>query len=110
MKPIPVLYDGDMGGDDLWALAVLLAHPVKIGLLGIATVFGNVSQPYAARNVLNFLNWLKIGGQRVVQGVNSPYDGMRPFGDEAYGSGGVGDVILPESPATAPIPDIAGWY
>jgi len=105
-----ILYDGDMGGDDLWAIALLLANPQAFDLLGISTVFGNVNQPHATRNILNFLHWLKVDGVRVVQGSKTPYDGMHPFGDEAYGADGVGGVILPESRVTAEPVDIADWY
>lgn len=105
-----VIYDGDMGGDDLWALATLLAHRDKFNILGIASVFGNVSQPYATQNVLNFLNWLKVDDIMVMQGADQPLDGMRPFGDNAYGSDGVGGVILPESPKKPVTGNIADLY
>jgi inosine-uridine nucleoside N-ribohydrolase len=110
MKPIPLLYDGDMGGDDLWSLGIILGNRDKINLLGIASVFGNVSQPHATQNVLDFLHWLRIEDIRVVQGVNSPYDGMTPVGDDAYGASGVGDVIFPKSSQLAETQDIADWY
>ncbi len=105
----PVLYDGDMGGDDLWAIATLLAHRDRFDLLGVSSVYGNVSQPYAARNAANFLHWLGIDDLPVIEGVNIPYDGMHPFGDEAYGENGVGGIILPESPHPAQKVDVADW-
>jgi purine nucleosidase len=106
----PILYDGDMGGDDLWAIAMLLAHLDKFNLLGVATVFGNVSQPFATQNILNFLHWLHIDDIEVVCGADMPCDGMRPFGDDAYGKDGVGGVILPRSPKPIDRVDIADWY
>lgn len=110
MIPKAVIYDGDMGGDDLWAIAMLLAHRDKFRLLGIATVFGNVSQPHATRNVLDFLHWLGEDSIEVVQGADTPCDGMRPFGDDAYGSDGVGGVILPPSPRILSRVAVEDWY
>jgi len=106
----PVIYDGDMGGDDLWAIAMLLAHPDKFDLLGIASVFGNVSQPHATRNVLDFLHWLGRDDIEVVQGADLPCDGMRPFGDDAYGDDGVGGVILLPSPKIIARVAVEDWY
>lgn len=110
MNKIPVVYDGDMGGDDLWAIAMMLAHPDKFDVLGISTVFGNVSGDYAFRNIANLLEWLKIKDLPIVQGAELPYDGMRPFGDDAYGSDGVGGYILPESPQKPEAIACADWY
>ncbi|PZQ46541.1 MAG: hypothetical protein DI551_04860 [Micavibrio aeruginosavorus] len=110
MNKIPVLYDGDMGGDDLWAIAMLLAHSDRFDLRAIATVFGNVSQPHATQNVLDFLHWLGRDDVEVVQGMDKPCDGMRPFGDDAYGADGVGGVVLPLSPRSIAQVDIADWY
>ncbi len=99
-----------MGGDDLWAVAMLLAHRDRFDLLGIASVFGNVSQPHATRNILDFLHWLGEDGIDVVQGADMPCDGMRPFGDDAYGSNGVGGVILPLSSRILPRVAVEDWY
>ncbi|HEU4837956.1 MAG TPA: nucleoside hydrolase [Micavibrio sp.] len=110
MIPKPVIYDGDMGGDDLWAIAMLLAHPDKFALLGIASVFGNVSQPFATQNISNFLHWLGREDIEVIQGSDTPCDGMRPFGDDAYGNGGVGGVILPGSARIIPRVAVEDWY
>lgn len=110
MATKPVIYDGDMGGDDLWAIAMLLAHRDRFDIRGISTVFGNVSQPQATKNAQNFLHWLGVEDINVVQGSNIPYDGMRPFGDDAYGEKGVGGYILPESPKPITKVDIADWY
>jgi inosine-uridine nucleoside N-ribohydrolase len=109
MAKKPVIYDGDMGGDDLWAIAILLAHRDRFNIKGISTVFGNVSQPQAAKNAANFLHWLGIEDIEVAEGANMPCDGMRPFGDDAYGDNGVGGVILPESPTAPNKVDIAAW-
>lgn len=105
----PVLYDGDMGGDDLWALAILLGYGHILDLIGISTVFGNVSQPNATQNVMNFLNWLGRNDIEVAQGEDMPIDKMRPFGDDAYGSDGIGGIKLLKSPKSIQKVDIADW-
>ena len=105
----PVIYDGDMGGDDLWAIAMLLAHADRFEILGVSTVFGNVSQPQAALNARNFLHWLGKDMIEVVEGANQPCDNLRPFGDDAYGENGVGGIVLPTAPAKPPQVDIADW-
>ena len=111
MAKTPLIYDGDMGGDDLWAISLLLAHTDRFDILGFATCFGNVSQPYATRNLLNFIHWINHGHiYEVAQGADTPCDGMRPFGDDAYGEGGIGGVILPSSPQKPWQGDIADWY
>lgn len=109
MTKTPIIYDGDMGGDDLWAIAMLLAHRDRFNIKGISSVFGNVSQPMASKNAANFLHWLNVKDIEVVEGANMPCDGMRPFGDEAYGENGVGGVILPESPSAPKKVDVAAW-
>lgn len=109
MAKQPVIYDGDMGGDDLWAIAMLLSRRDLFDILGISTVFGNVSQPQATRNAQNFLHWLGVSDIPVVQGEDTPCDGVRPFGDDAYGENGVGGYILPDSPIPDNKVNIADW-
>lgn len=109
-QPTSIIYDGDMGGDDLWAITTLLQNQDKISIVGFATCYGNVSQPYATQNLLNHLHWLGHDDFDVAQGTDTPCDGMRPFGDDAYGEDGVGGVILPTSPQKATTGDIADWY
>lgn len=110
MTKKPVIYDGDMGGDDLWGINVLLAHEDKFNILGMASAYGNISQPFATQNLLNHLHWMGRDDLEVAQGTDFPCDGMRPFGDDAYGEGGVGGVTLPVAPRQAIQGDIADWY
>lgn len=105
-----LICDGDMGGDDLWAVTVLLANPEKIRIVGFATCYGNVDQPFATQNLLNHLHWLGCDEYEVAQGSDLPYDGMHAFGDGAYGENGVGGVKFPQSPQKALQRDIADWY
>lgn len=99
-----------MGGDDLWAVTIMLAHPEQFDLLGFATCFGNIDQPFATNNLLNHLHWIGQNGFEVAQGSSLPCDGMHSFGDGAYGENGVGGIIFEASPNTARQVDIADWY
>jgi inosine-uridine nucleoside N-ribohydrolase len=109
MSKIPVIYDGDMGGDDLWAITMLLAHRDRFNILGITTCFGNVGVKTATRNVLGLLQWLGVEDTPVVQGAFRPYDGVQPPSDDAYGTDGIGGVILPESLQKAEKLDCPTW-
>lgn len=106
----PLIFDGDMGGDDLWALSIILAHPEQFGLLGIASCYGNVEQPFATNNMLNHLHWIGHNVRDVAQGAEIPCDGMRSFGDGAYGENGVGGIVFEASPQEAWQGDITDWY
>lgn len=113
MNKIPVFYDGDMGSDDLWAIALLLANPEQFEILGISTCFGNVTAQTATKNVLNLLDWLgqnAIQTIPVVQGATKPCDGVQLMADDAYGTDGVGGVIIPESGQKAEHIDLSDWY
>ncbi|MAS87004.1 MAG: hypothetical protein CMH30_03370 [Micavibrio sp.] len=97
MKRIPVIYDGDMGGDDLWAITLMLAHPDIFDVKGITTVFGNVDVTQATKNVCDLLAYLGHEDIPVYVGEDRPIQGARMFGDDAYGEGGVGGVFFPEN-------------
>ncbi len=110
MNKIPVIYDGDMGGDDLWAIAMLLGNLDRFDLLGLTTCHGNVPVTAATKNVLNLLHWLDIKNTPIVQGAVKPHDGVQITGDDAYGTDGVGGVILPESRQKPKEIDCAAWF
>jgi inosine-uridine nucleoside N-ribohydrolase len=98
-----------MGGDDLWAIALLLANQDKFHIQGFTSVFGNTNVDTATRNARNFINALGYGHLPVVSGARSPIDGTLPFGDDAYGDEGVGGVTFPESPYDCKNIDAATW-
>lgn len=111
MGKIPLIYDGDMGGDDLWAITVLLAHLDRFDLLGFATCFGNVNQPFVTQNLLNHLHWLGLTDAfEVVQGASVPYDGIHSFSDGAYGEDGVAGIRFELSPQRPRQINIHEWY
>ncbi len=109
MRKLPVIFDGDMGGDDMWAIALLLANAGNFHIQGITSVFGNTSRDIATRNALNFLNALGNGHIPVVAGATRPMDGSLPFGDDAYGENGVGGVTFPDSPYPSHNYDVTNW-
>lgn len=90
----PVIYDGDMGGDDIWGIMATLAHPESFDVKGITTVFGNVNCNNATQNILDVLSHYKHGHIPVYKGANRPLRGDPMFGDGAYGDNGIGGVVL----------------
>ena len=98
-----------MGGDDLWAIALLLANQDRFHIQGISTVFGNVSRDIATRNASNFINALGFGHIPVIPGATRPMDGTLPFGDDAYGENGVGGVTFPDTSFPPRDHDVTDW-
>ncbi len=93
--PIPIIYDGDMGGDDIWAIMMMLAHPEAFEVKGITTVFGNVDCNKATKNIISLLSYANINNVSVYKGLDKPLVGAPMFGDGAYGDSGIGGVVLP---------------
>jgi inosine-uridine nucleoside N-ribohydrolase len=65
-----VIYDTDPGVDDTMALYYALAHP-RIEMLGITTVYGNVTAAQASTNAL-YLTQLAGRNVPVAQGASAP--------------------------------------
>lgn len=65
-----VIFDTDPGVDDAMALCFAMAHP-RIKLLGITTVYGNVTAPQATSNAL-YLAQLAGRSIPVAQGASQP--------------------------------------
>lgn len=94
-----IIFSGDMGGDDLWAL-LILSNMVEAGqcdLLGIASCFGNTNVEQATRNVLDTLALTRISNTPVYQGSTGPISGLPPLLDGAYGTNGLSNATLPTS-------------
>jgi inosine-uridine nucleoside N-ribohydrolase len=94
-----VIFDTDGGGDDLWALLLLLdAHNCgEIELLGITTCYGNTSLNNASNNVLNFLYHCGNSNIPVFKGASKTLNGLRGLADDAFGSDGLSQGSLPKS-------------
>jgi inosine-uridine nucleoside N-ribohydrolase len=65
-----VIFDTDPGVDDAMALCFAMAHP-SIDLVGITTVYGNVTVPQATQNAL-YLTQLAGHDSAVAEGANQP--------------------------------------
>ena len=103
--PIPVIYDGDMGGDDIWSILMMLGHPESFDVRGITTVFGNVDCDHATQNILDTLAHFNVRHIPVYKGSAKPLKGEPMFGDGAYGDDGIGGVILNRDPTFTAQPD-----
>jgi inosine-uridine nucleoside N-ribohydrolase len=91
-KKLNVIFDGDWGGDDFWALMSTLGYSEHFNIIGITTCFGNVDGDHAAQNVLNFCSEYNIRIP-IYKGADRPIKGSCMFGDNAYGDDGVGGVV-----------------
>jgi purine nucleosidase len=56
--PRPTVIDCDPGVDDAVALAMAVASPDEIDLLGVTTTYGNVGIGHTTNNALRVLEWL----------------------------------------------------
>jgi inosine-uridine nucleoside N-ribohydrolase len=86
-----VIYDTDPGVDDAMALYFALAHPA-MEVLGITTVFGNVTVEQATTNAL-YLTQLTGRDIPVVQGAGAPL--VKPFHAppaHIHGADGLGNL------------------
>lgn len=98
--PTPVIIDTDPGIDDAMAILAALADPA-LEVLGLTTVFGNVSEPRATRNALQLLA-LAERPLPVAAGAGHPLRRTpAPHADFVHGVEGFGDVALP-APSRAP--------
>ena len=106
-----VIFDGDMGGDDLWALVTLvsLIKQKKIDLLGITTSFGNTTLDQATRNVCDMLAYLHQTNIPVFKGANTPMGDIPPLLDGAFGETGLSLATLPQSSTQPQNGDAVSW-
>lgn len=100
-KKVKMILDLDTGVDDAMALAYALGNP-NIELIGITTVFGNVTR---ATSIKNNLDLLKLLGQEdipVFAGADRPTNAEKAYEtdqviEEIHGRNGLGNVTLPAS-------------
>ncbi len=89
-----VIIDTDPGIDDTMAIAYAIAHP-RIHLLGLTTIFGNVSAAEATENALKLLDFFDHDAD-VAKGEAVPLSiEPNPHSYSVHGSNGLGEVILP---------------
>ncbi|WP_020395492.1 nucleoside hydrolase [Thiolinea disciformis] len=89
-----VILDTDPGIDDAMAIFFALAHP-EIDLLGLTTVFGNVSVAQAS---INALTLLELAEAQLPVALGESWPMARdpvPFADFVHGIDGLGEQFLP---------------
>ncbi|WP_106613671.1 nucleoside hydrolase [Saccharothrix carnea] len=94
----PLIIDTDPGVDDAFALAVAAASP-EVELIGVTTVFGNVSLENTTRNALRLLALLGRDDVPVGVGASRPLVHPHPHLSSAHGSDGLSGYAdtLPEA-------------
>ena len=103
---IPIIHDGDHGGDDLIASLVALDRRDVFDVLGITTTFGNVPLEVTTKNACRAVDRVPDCRIPVVPGAALPWKAPSRAGDNAFGSNGLGGVGIPE-PETQPSSDTA---
>ena len=110
-KPGTIIYDGDMGGDDLWAVAALLGYQklTSANILGITACFGNSTVEQGTRNVLDFLDYINAPRIPVYMGASEPMGNHPAIFDGAYGENGLSNAVLPSSDRQAEQQGAVEW-
>jgi len=93
----PLIIDTDPGVDDAFALALAAASP-EVDLIGVTTVFGNVSPQLTTRNALRVLALVGREDVPVAAGAARPLVHPQPHVSSAHGSDGLSGFAdtLPE--------------
>ncbi|MEU4803629.1 nucleoside hydrolase [Actinosynnema sp. NPDC023587] len=93
----PLIIDTDPGVDDAFALALAAASP-EVDLIGVTTVFGNVSPELTTRNALRVLALLGREDVPVAAGAARPLVHLQPHVSKAHGADGLSGYAdtLPE--------------
>ncbi|MGR3623369.1 nucleoside hydrolase [Pseudophaeobacter sp.] len=105
---IKLIIDTDPGIDDAMAIFYAAAAP-DIELLGLSTIFGNVTTPIATRNALRLLEAADLS-LPVAHGAEAPL-AMPPFSPSAqvHGEEGFGDIPA-ETPRGLPVAEDAADF
>ncbi|XWS16741.1 hypothetical protein CRYUN_Cryun33cG0004700 [Craigia yunnanensis] len=90
-----LIIDTDPGIDDSMAILMAFQNP-EVEILGLTTVFGNVTTEDATRNALLLCEIAGCPGVPVAEGSPEPLKGGRPrVADFIHGSDGLGNMFLP---------------
>jgi inosine-uridine nucleoside N-ribohydrolase len=90
-QPIKLIIDTDPGIDDAMAIFYAAGAP-DIDLIGLTSIFGNVTTEQATRNALRLLEWAGLSGVSVAQGAKQPRalpafpPSHNVHGDEGFGT------------------------
>ncbi|KAI3725227.1 hypothetical protein L1987_65007 [Smallanthus sonchifolius] len=91
-----IIIDTDPGIDDSMAIMMAFQTP-NLEILGLTTIFGNVSTKDATRNTLLLCEMAGRHGVPVAEGNSRPLKGGEPETVEfVHGSDGLGNVNLPD--------------
>lgn len=90
----PIILDVDTGIDDTMAIAYA-AHSPELRLLGLTTLFGNVSVEEATRNTLYVLEQLGLEHVPVYAGADKPFSGqnVKSYAKHVHGEDGLGGAL-----------------
>lgn len=104
-----VIIDTDPGIDD--SMAIFMAfQSSQLEILGLTTIFGNVTTEDATRNALLLCEIAGHPGVPVAEGSPEPLKGGRPLAaDFIHGSDGLGNIFLP-SPKSKKIDKTASEF
>ncbi|KDP42725.1 hypothetical protein JCGZ_23665 [Jatropha curcas] len=98
--PEKLIIDTDPGIDDSMAILMAFQSP-KLEILGLTTIFGNVTTTDATRNALLLCEIAGCPGVPVAEGSPEPLKGGTPrVADFVHGSDGLGEIFLPSPKAT----------
>ncbi|MBT9459425.1 MAG: nucleoside hydrolase [Burkholderiaceae bacterium] len=104
-----MIIDTDPGVDDALAL-MLAAYSPEIELLGLTTIFGNVSVEQATKNA-GFLVSLMPKAVPVAQGAATPLvNDLHPYPDFVHGKNGFGDIDVAYPADFTPDPRSAAQF
>uniref|UniRef100_A0A2C9V836 Inosine nucleosidase n=2 Tax=Manihot esculenta TaxID=3983 RepID=A0A2C9V836_MANES len=93
--PQKLIIDTDPGIDDSMAILMAFQSP-ELEILGLTTVFGNVTTKNATRNALLLCEIAGCPGVPVAEGSPEPLKGGEPrVADFVHGSDGLGNIFLP---------------
>ncbi|MEM0977766.1 MAG: nucleoside hydrolase [Pseudomonadota bacterium] len=108
MSQTKLIIDTDPGIDDAMAIVFAALHP-EIDLVGLTSVFGNVTVDKTTRNALRLAEFV---GQEIPVAMGADVPRAMPFNgesDDVHGSEGFGDIPA-EDPTRAPDPRPAAEF
>ena len=92
--PRPIIIDTDPGIDDAVAILLALASP-ELAVLGLVAVAGNLPLAATARNARRIVELAGRPEVPVYAGCPRPLSRTPIAAEDAHGTGGLGDLVLP---------------
>ena len=92
--PRPIIIDTDPGIDDAVAILLALASP-ELEVRGLVAVAGNLPLAATARNARSIVELAGRPAIAVYAGCPRPLGRNRIDAEDAHGTGGLGDLVLP---------------